>query len=105
MSTATPPGLFSPDTSFFRVLADATHSLMALWRVSAMYRLPRVSSATPEGLLRPVEINVLSVFVAELHFLMELSPVSAIYTLPKRSTATPCGRLIPVETSVEYWLT
>ena len=78
----------------------ASHFLIALFPVSAMYTLPDLSSPMPLGAFSPVATNVVNWLVAAFHFLIAFSPVSAMYTLPTRSEMTAPGLLSDVKLTV-----
>src|ERR1035438_10009602 len=59
-----------------------------------------LSTATPIGLLSPVDTSDVTCPVATLHCLTALFLLSAMYTLPFASTATPVGAFSPDETNV-----
>src|ERR1022692_3874439 len=59
-----------------------------------------MSTATPSGMLSPVETSELTALVAATHSLIALWPASEKYTLPWPSTATPVGAFSPDETKV-----
>src|ERR1700710_888211 len=75
--------------------ASAASLSTRLFPLSATYRLPALSSATPAGFFRPVIGN--STIPEALNLSTRLFPPSATYTVPAPSTATPVGFLRPVK--------
>ena len=71
---------------------------MALFPVSAMYKLSFSSKKIPEGEDKPVS-NIVIKFVPS-NFLIALFPVSAIYKLLLRSIAKSKGEFKPSFTTV-----